>query len=217
VICVSQAEAALVMRRFPLAHESIEVIPNGIDTDWLRRAEPLDELRTLLLSVGRVERYKRVHLAIDSMRYLDDRFLLAVAGTGGALPNLRRQVAEAGLQDRVLLLGSVPTSQLARLYRSAAVSLTLSEHESFSITPREALAAGARVVLSDIPVHREIQAAVGSEYAALLSTPARPADVAEAVRRLAALGPSDAEYQPSGWDDVAAATLAVYERVLSGK
>ena len=45
--------------------------------------------------------------------------------------------------------------QVAEAYRSAAVVVCPSRFEGFGATPLEAVASGARVVVSDIPPHRE--------------------------------------------------------------
>jgi glycosyltransferase involved in cell wall biosynthesis len=61
-----------------------------------------------------------------------------------------------GLRDSVLQLRGLPSEHLAELYRRATVVLLPSEAEGFGLPIIEALACGAIVVASDIPVLREV-------------------------------------------------------------
>ena len=61
----------------------------------------------------------------------------------------------AGPGSGVRWLGEVSDDRLAELYRGSVV-VQPSLHEGFDMPLAEALAAGAAVVVSDIPVHREV-------------------------------------------------------------
>jgi glycosyltransferase involved in cell wall biosynthesis len=215
VICVSEAERDLVVRHFPFMRNRSTVIPNGVDLAPLLAAHPYPaDGRIHLVSVGRLANYKRMDLAIDAMRYLDDRFVLSIIGQGPMAETLQRQIAREGLTERVRVLQEVDDAELARRLRSAPGFILLSEHESFSITPREALAAGAQAIISDIPVHREIARDAGHERVTLVPLHTSPEEVAGIVRA-AALRPRPATpYLPPSWDDVADRTLALYREVL---
>ena len=53
-------------------------------------------------------------------------------------------------------MGSVGDDELHRWLRTAHVFVSMSEREAFGMAPVEAACAGARIILSDIPAHREI-------------------------------------------------------------
>lgn len=73
-------------------------------------------------------------------------------------------------------MGSVSDITLRALYTHAEALVHLAEHEGFGLTPLEALAAGTRVVASDISVLRETLA-----DHALFADPAKPDAVAQAI------------------------------------
>lgn len=214
VICVSEAEAALVRRHFPRASSRLTVIPNGVDVAELRAAAPYDVGRTVVLSAGRLDGYKRVDLIIRALAHLDDSFALRVAGDGPARAALEALAARLGLGQRVEFLGRVDDDALRRWFRTARVFASMSEHEAFGITVLEALAAGADVVASDIPSYREIARSHGG--VALLPPGAAPERLARAIER-AALPPRDGRAAPPilSWDDVAAETLRLYRAVAA--
>jgi glycosyltransferase involved in cell wall biosynthesis len=88
---------------------------------------------------------------------------VTVAATGDAddyrHPGHSRQLAKriqaAGVADRFRLLGRVPYADVVGLMRASAAVLNPSLFEGWSTTVEEAKSLGKRVVLSDIPVHRE--------------------------------------------------------------
>ena len=56
----------------------------------------------------------------------------------------------------IVRTGFLPEESLAALYSSCAVFINLSSHEGFNIPIIEAANCGSPIILSDIPVHREI-------------------------------------------------------------
>ncbi len=82
------------------------------------------------------------------------------------------------------------------------------------MTVAEALVAGAAVVASDIPAHREVVATAGGGEAVLMPLGTTSSALAGAIRELA--GRARMPAAASGvisWDEVAARTMAVYETV----
>ncbi|WP_431272462.1 glycosyltransferase [Dankookia sp. P2] len=92
---------------------------------------------------------------------------------------IRAAVAEAGLTERVDFLDDLPEEALIDLYRHCAAVVYPSLMEGFGRPALEAMAVERPVILSDIPVHREIFGA-----AAILITPGSPASWEAAFRRL---------------------------------
>jgi glycosyltransferase involved in cell wall biosynthesis len=208
-ICVSEAEAALVRRHFPRAADRLRVIPNGVESEALRHAEPFPTDRTVILSVGRLERYKNVQAVVRALAHLPDRFVLRVIGDGPERAALEALADRLGLGDRVALLGRVGDEDLRRWYRTAAVCVAASAHEAFGLTLIEALVAGVAVVASDIPAHREVAQAHGDAIT-LLPPDVTPVALAEAITAAAARQPVQMRVEAASWDTVAALTLEVY-------
>lgn len=68
---------------------------------------------------------------------------------------LMRRRAELGVEDEYRVLGVVPTADLAGMLRGAVGLINPSFFEGWSTSVEEARSMGKRVLLSDIPVHRE--------------------------------------------------------------
>jgi glycosyltransferase involved in cell wall biosynthesis len=149
---------------------------------------------------------------------------LVVAGDdpdSGAYGRAVRQ-AVAGAAD-IALPGMVEGALKAELLSNAAVVLAPSRHEGLPIALLEAMAYGRMVVASDIAPHRE---ALGDSRAGLLFPAGRPADMADALRRLSVLAPDQrAQLGARGrervahayaWDSVVDRLEAIYAQVVSG-
>ena len=184
LICVSEAERALLAQAFG-EHQPVVVAPNGVDVASILQARPFPrgDGGRLLLAAGRLEAYKHVDDVVRAASLLGPEDALAILGTGPAAPGLRRLVDELGIGDRVQLLGHVPTPELQRWLRTADVLVTLSRHEAFGISLLEAAVAGAAVVASDIPAHRETARYLPPDRVAFVPVDASPAAVAAAIRR----------------------------------
>ena len=116
------------------------------------------------------------------------------------------------MNGRVELVGRVSDEDLPRWYRTAAAYVTMSEHEAFGLTLIEAAAAGAPVVASDIPAHREVRE-LGAT-ATLVASDASAETLAETIRRAASEPRSGAASGLPTWDAVTRQTLQVYESSL---
>ena len=90
------------------------------------------------------------------------RLLLTTHLAPGANPGMYRPEAASELlkrlriSDMVVELGSIPYGQLHKLYPHADVYVSAAYTETFAHPLVEAMASGIPVVVSDIPVHREI-------------------------------------------------------------
>ncbi len=67
----------------------------------------------------------------------------------------RQSVADAGVEDRFRIAGLVPFDDVGALARHSVALINPSLFEGWSTTVEEAKSAGKRILLSDIPVHRE--------------------------------------------------------------
>jgi glycosyltransferase involved in cell wall biosynthesis len=213
IVCTTAAEEAMLTRDFPDAARKATVIANGIDVDVIRRATPLDCGKPLVLCAGRLENYKNVHLVIRALPYLEEAMKLAIVGEGPASEALGHLAAQLGVASRVKLVGAVPWPGVYGWMRSADAFVTMSARESFGMSVLEAHVAGARVVASDIPAHREVIAAVGP-HVALVPLTAPPAELAAAISAAAASSaPEVHSVEVDGvptWDDHVNSLLNLY-------
>jgi len=208
VVCTTVAEATMVARDFPNALPKTTIIPNGIDVELINSTAPQDHAGRVILCAGRLEEYKNTHLVVAAMPFLDQFMKLVIVGDGTAAKGLARLAAELGVASRVELVGAVRWPEVYGWFRAADIFVTMSARESYGMTVLEAHVAGARVVASDIPAHRELIAILGPE-AALVPISAGPAELAAAIRAAAALPPRTAQVVPS-WDDHVQSLLRIY-------
>lgn len=126
--------------------DRIRVVPNAVtpvDPHLLATAQR----GPVVLAVGRLAAVKRHGLLIEAWRRIVERFPeweLRIFGEGPLRETLETQVAEAGLEGSVRLMGH--TSDIAQEYLAASILAHPAEFEGFPLAVTEALAAGLPVV-----------------------------------------------------------------------
>lgn len=219
VVCVSRVEAELVAAHFPAAAGKTHVVPNAVDTAAIRAATPLYAEPPTVLCVGRMERYKRVDRIVDAFARLGGisqtarGAQLVLIGDGPDRARLEALAAQAGTGGRIRFFGRVDDAELHSWLRTCRVLCSMSEHEAFGLAPAEALAAGARALLSDIPAHAELAAA----YPAAVDLAGPDEDAAAVAGRLQAVleaPPPPPSHLPD-WDDIAERLVTVYGTAAS--
>lgn len=208
IVCTTVAEAKMIASAFPGTLGKTAVIPNGIDVEIINASSPQPFMGPMVLCAGRLETYKNVQLVVEALSYLDSEIRLVIAGGGPAAKGLASIAARLGVASRVELVGAVPWPEVYRWFRAADVFVTMSARESFGMSLLEAHVAGAQLVASDIPVHREVAAMVGPDIA-LVPLTAGPAKLAEAIRSATASSRSVTGKVPS-WDDHVDSLLRLY-------
>lgn len=158
IVSVSEATKSALVEKYHIAAEKIVVIHNAVDTG---RFHPLGTKKTpnLVLYVGRIDKRKGIEFLIRSMALVRERMPdahLLVGGKGGCLVKMKSLVKQLQLEPNVTFLGFVPDDQLNELYNRAQCVVVPSIFEGFGITVIEALAAGTRVVGTDVDGIREI-------------------------------------------------------------
>lgn len=104
-----------------------------------------------------------------------------IAGDGPARDSLFESIQRLGLAGRVTLLGSVPHSEIAAVYRSSAVFLLTSHFEGFGRVVAEAQTCGLPVVATDITGVQDI---VDPGVTGFLPPPGDIAGLADCVIKL---------------------------------
>ncbi len=143
--------------------------PYGVSPEYRPEPVPGDRSAELLAPLGGQPYLLHVGSAIPRKR-LDVLFAvfaalrarhpdLRLVQQGGALsPTQRAQVEALGIGDALLQPPRQERPTLAGLYRRARAVLVTSDMEGFGLPVIEALACGAPVVASDLPVLREVGA-----------------------------------------------------------
>jgi glycosyltransferase involved in cell wall biosynthesis len=211
VFTVSQTTRQDLHEFYRLPLESIHVVPNGVDGAVFK---PADLPRSdFLLVVGATFSHKNIDELIRfSALWRRDYSLVIVSSRGAYRQVLERAVADAGLVGRVRFIDYASTEELVRLYQTCSAFVFPSKWEGFGIPPLEALACGAKVIVSDIPVHREVlgdavsyvtlgdEASWAAALAGIARAAAPPDGVADPVRKYS-------------WDSSARALVAALSAV----
>jgi glycosyltransferase involved in cell wall biosynthesis len=158
IICVCEAVRSSHASRMPWARDRFVTIPNGISPpppgrsrDVVRAELDLLESDRLILAVGSLTRQKDHADLIEAFQRVARRASgvhLAIAGEGPLRTALERQVNDAGLTDRVRLLGA--RSDAVDLIAAADAFALASVREGLSITLLEAMRAGCPVVATRV-------------------------------------------------------------------
>ena len=211
IICVSEAEAQLLWKDFPSVSHRTRIIPNGIHLDKLMGATPFDLQEKIVLHVGRLESYKNVDMIISALSYLEG-YALYIVGDGPEWESLDKLASRVGVSSRVHHLLNLSDDELYRWYRSADVVVNVSRLESFGITAVEAAAAGAPLVLSDIPVFRAFANNLAGTR--LVSLECGHHELAQAIREMSTQGRVTRNMEEFSWDRNVEDTLALYDELL---
>lgn len=147
VVVTSPATARTLVADFDVPADLITVAEPG--TDRAPRAHgtgtPLQ-----LVAVGSIVPRKGYGILVDALTGLRDRsWRLTIAGAArdeATLGALTRQIAAAGLSERIELLGAVVDAQLDALYAGADIFVMPSLFEGYGMVIGEAMARGLPIV-----------------------------------------------------------------------
>ena len=232
IVCPSQFVCDDIGRSYPGARAPKRPFYNGVDTERFARRTSRDGRETLrrlgieepfVFSPGAIEGRKNIETILSALAQLDrpSRPLLILSGAIRDRGYFDRMTALAGalaVEDRVRHLGFVSDDDLIDLYGEAAVCVAASRDEGFNLLPLEAMACGAPVLCSDIPVHRELY-----DGAAFFFPPDSAGSLARALAtvratagdRRAIAGAADAIVRRFSWDATAHRMAAFFEELCA--
>ncbi|MDO9710396.1 glycosyltransferase family 4 protein [Paracraurococcus lichenis] len=218
-IAVSRFEADLFSARMRFPRDAVSVVSNGAQLPAAKAPAAADPERPLIVSIGRLERYKGHHRAIEAMPdILAQRpgARLRVLGEGPYQQALTELADRLGIADRVEIGGVPPAERerLAALLGSAALVVLLSEYEAHPVAVLEALALGLPVLVTDSTGFMEM---AEEGMVATVRPAAGSTEIAQAV--LAALTDNRAGRAAPlpDWQDCADRLLAVYRSATKGR
>ncbi len=185
VIVTSAATAAIVASEYAVPEERIAVIRPGVDVVAHRARTRDDRGSVELLAVGSVtprKGYDILLAALAGLKALPWRLTIAGDTTrnAAAFARLQMDIAEASLQDRVVVTGAVTGERLAGLYADADVFVLASLFEGYGMVFGEAIAHGLPIVASAVGAAQEI----APPDAGVLVAPGDACALGEALRRV---------------------------------
>ena len=132
----------------------IRVFPLGVEIEKFNPKEKIINILETpkLIFVGRIIDWKRIHLAIESVKWLKnnqfpDTKLNIVGPTSSKnyFLKLKKLINNYGLEKNILFLGEKKHSDLVELYRESDLLLLPSELETFGMVMIESMACGTPV------------------------------------------------------------------------
>jgi glycogen(starch) synthase len=220
---------------FHVPSEKLHIVPNGVDTQLLRRMPENDLAQyraqfakpneRIVFSIARLVFEKGMHRLIDAAPQIlgtcpDVRFV--IAGKGPEAGNLRRQAEALGVADRVSLIGFISDEDRNKLFRIANAAVFPSLYEPFGIVALEAMALGCPVVVSDVGGFSEV---VTHRKTGITVFPDNPNSIAWGVTQALIRADWSHEHVFNAkkwvednytWTRVAQLTKAVYNHTIDG-
>ncbi len=151
LIAIADFELERYSRMLGVPHERFVTIPNGFDlprpSPGRRHAEG-----TLIVSCGRLERYKGHDLALAALPYVLEEVpdaRLWIAGRGPLANELRAQARRLGVEERVELRASADRQELADRLSGAALTVLLSSFETQPLAALEAASLRVPLLVAD--------------------------------------------------------------------
>ena len=113
---------------------------------------------------GRVRKQKGVHLFVRAAIEVLAHETNVTAIIGGAISDdnrdfvegLKQEIAQAGLEKRIIFIGEQPFEIIPQLMRSVSLVAALSDNEGFGLTPLEALSSATAVLTTSAGAWPEI-------------------------------------------------------------
>jgi glycosyltransferase involved in cell wall biosynthesis len=168
VACVSEATRNALVALAGVPEAKLSVIPNGTDAGHYpegNAAADVEAARLLgprrgveLLHVGSTIPRKRIDLLLAVFAgVLRGRPGARLTRVGGPFTAEQRvQARTLGVTEAITVLPFVDRATLGAVYRRSALALLTSDREGFGLPIVEALASGTPMIVSDIPVLREV-------------------------------------------------------------
>lgn len=187
------------------------------------RQEPLVKGR-YLLRVGNFYPHKNVERLLIAFRDFvyetyenHDVQLVLVGKKDFFFKRVKKYIEDLNIDANIVLLENINDQDLASLYKDAVATIIPSLSEGFSLTAAEAMSCGSPLIVSDIPVHREI---CGS--AAIFCNPVEISDIKQKISFAYSLIDSSREElikqaklqsEKFSWKTMAAQTLQIYNSI----
>ncbi len=208
------------------------IIPMGVDNtmtetlcwDIARQKEE----KHLILYVGRLIKWKGVHILIQAMKLVTTHIpdaSLVIVGYGGCMGRLQDMVNELHLSSMIIFTGRVSNKELSTWYQKASVFVLPSisvegQTEGLGVVLLEAMAAGVPVIGSNIGGIPDI---IEDGINGLLVPPEDPKALAEAIIRILSNPDLMEEFQKTGldivrerfsWDVIAEEFIENYREII---
>lgn len=232
IIAVSNITKNIIIHRYGIPADKIEVVHNAIDVASMgshpydgRTYTYLESLKnqgyTVVSTVTRFTAQKGLTQLVRGMaraceKY--DKLVLLLAGDGEQRDELIALAAELGISDKIFFTGFVRGKQWRDAYNVSDVFVMSSVSEPFGLTALEAAHHGNALIISKQSGVGEVLNSIfrydfwdteklADQLVGIATSPALKSSLQEDVKR---------EYTRLSWHDVARKCLVLYERMKIG-
>ncbi|MBV4412037.1 glycosyltransferase family 4 protein [Enterobacteriaceae bacterium YMB-R22] len=140
--------------------KNIFVVNNTLSKiDTVKVNSKKSETEKYILTVGSLDERKNLGRIISAFLGSSLKTNIKLYIVGGSAASFTPLQVEKGAEEYVRFMGYVSDEELSKLYQNALYFVYLSLYEGFGIPPLESLMFGCPVLLSDIPVFRELYGA----------------------------------------------------------
>ena len=174
IIAADSRIKGYLVRTFGYPEEKIVVIPNAVDTSMFTPPTE-DEIRSIRKTLGfsmeefivlvprRLVPKNGVIYSVRAMGEIPQKYniKLVIAGDGVERAKIKREIERLGLQESVVMLGSVPHERIVRYFKisDAVLIPSVTSHgvqEATSLAALEAMSCGKPVIVTNVGGLKEI-------------------------------------------------------------
>jgi glycosyltransferase involved in cell wall biosynthesis len=153
VICVSHLTRGIVINRYGVPPEKVEVVYNAVDLPAGRDVAltPIRRDEKIVLFLGRITMQKGPEYFLLAARKVLDRYKkvrFVIAGSGDMITRLIEMAADLGIGRHVTFTGFLRGHDVDRVFRMADLYVMPSVSEPFGIAPLEAMSRNVPVIIS---------------------------------------------------------------------
>ncbi len=155
IVCITDAVKEALCSHVPTI--APVVINNGVNILRINDTKAVDVRKMLnitddsilLIMIGRLVEGKDYSTVFSTMKLLDNRYHFLCVGEGPLKEQFENEINDAGLNDRVHLLGL--RTDVVELIKGCDLAVLSTEHEGFSISMLEVMACAKPFIASSVP------------------------------------------------------------------
>ena len=153
VVCVSHLTRNIVLARYGVPPEKVEVVYNAVDLPQNNTfsMHPIRHNEKIVLFLGRLTLQKGPEYFLRAARKVVDKYpnvRFVMAGTGDMITRCVQEAADLKLGKHVTFTGFLRGSDVAKVFSMADLYVMPSVSEPFGIAPLEALSHNVPVIIS---------------------------------------------------------------------
>lgn len=225
IITISNTVANELRKNFKGMDKKIEIIYEFVDDKFVKQNQTYDRIvdKPYLLFVGNRKRHKNLSLLVKAFAIIKEKtphYLVIVGSKDREKDEVDILVEELNIQERVIQLIKPSDEVIISLYKFADLFVFPSLFEGFGLPPLEAVSLGCPVILSDIPILREIFGEAGFYF-----NPHSEEDLAKAILKVLSdeefkiglLGKQKERLKMFDKDKIIDQYISLFERIVGEK